>query len=106
MKIKIINTTTDSIKTAKHIAELLVSEKLSPCVHIIPNINSIYHWQDKIEHSIEYLLTIKTISNNIKNCIDIVKIHHNYENPELIVVNGEILLDKYRDWFINNSLKI
>ena len=47
MKIKIINTTINSYKTADQIAELLVSRKLSPCVQIIPEIQSIYYWKKK-----------------------------------------------------------
>ena len=42
MKIKIIVTTTNSEDIAKDIAKLLVSKKLSPCVNIIPKIQSIY----------------------------------------------------------------
>ena len=38
MKIKIIQTTTDSIKIAESISELLVNNNASPCVQIISNV--------------------------------------------------------------------
>ena len=47
MNIKIIITTTDSNKTANVIAEYLVKDNLSPCVQIVPNINSVYKWKGK-----------------------------------------------------------
>ena len=51
MKIKINQTTTDSIKIAKSISELLVKNSISPCVQIISNVKSVYQWKDKVEHS-------------------------------------------------------
>ena len=102
MKIKIIITTTDSNKTANNIAELLVSKKLSPCVQIIPNIQSIYLWKGNLEKSTEIILTIKTIPDKVQECKEVILKHHNYDIPELIITNGEILLDDFRDWFQKN----
>ena len=106
MKIKIIQTTTDSIKIAESISELLVNNNASPCVQIISNVKSVYQWKDKIEHSSEILLLIKTIPENIQKCKNIILKHHNYDTPELIVMDGCILEDDYRAWFIEHSRKI
>ena len=106
MKIKIIQTTTDSTKTAESISEILVKNNLSPCVQIIPNIKSVYQWNDKIEHSSEILLLIKTIPENVQKCKDIILKHHNYDVPELIVMDGYILEDDYQAWFIEHCRKI
>ena len=106
MKIKIIQTTTDSIKTAESISELLVKNNLSPCVQIIPNIKSVYQWKDKVEHSSEILLLIKTIPENVQKCKNIILKHHNYDTPEIIVMDGYILEDDYQAWFIEYCRKI
>ena len=103
MKIKIIQTTTDSIKTAESISEILVKNNLSPCVQIISNIKSVYRWKEKLEKTNEILLLIKTIPENVQQCKDIILKEHNYETPELIVTDGAILEDDYRDWFIGNN---
>ena len=103
MKIKLIYTTTDSIKIADKIAEMLVQDNQSPCVQIIPNIQSTYKLKDKIEKSREILLAIKTMPGKVQLCKNIILQHHNYEVPELVVIEGEILSDEYRDWFIENS---
>ena len=102
MKIKLIYTTTDSNKIADKIAEMLVQDNQSPCVQIIPNIQSIYKWKDKLEKSSEILLVIKTMPGKVQLCKNIILQHHNYEVPELVVIEGEILSDEYRDWFIEN----
>ena len=106
MKIKIIQTTIDSIKIAKSISELLVKNNLSPCVQIIPNIKSVYQWKNKVEHSSEILLLIKTIPGNVQKCKNIILKHHNYDTPEIIVMDGYILEDDYQAWFIQHCLKL
>ena len=106
MKIKIIQTTTDSTKTAESISEILVKNNLSPCVQIIPNIKSVYQWKDKVEHSNEILLLIKTIPENVQKCKNIILKHHNYDTPEIIVMDGYILEDDYQAWFIEYCRKI
>jgi len=103
MKIKIINTTTDSEDTASYISKLLLNEKLSPCVQIIPRINSLYIWKGKIEESQEFLLIIKTTVEMLEKCKELIIKHHNYDIPELITIDGELLYDNYKDWFIHNS---
>ena len=106
MKIKIIQTTTDSIKIAESISELLVNNNSSPCVQIISNVKSVYRWKNKLEQSSEILLLIKTIPEKIQQCKDIILKHHNYDVPEFIVIDGYILEDDYQDWFIEHCRKI
>ena len=106
MKIKIIQTTTDSTKTAESISEILVKNNLSPCVQIIPNIKSVYRWKNKLEHSSEILLLIKTIPEKVQKCKNIILKHHNYDTPELILMDGYILEDDYQAWFIEHCRKI
>ena len=103
MNIKIIITTTDSNKTANVIAEYLVKDNLSPCVQITSNIQSVYKWKGELDKSDEILLLIKTMPEKVQDCKELILKYHNYDVPELIVTNGEILNDKYRDWFIENS---
>ena len=102
MKIKFIITTTDSKRNANDIAEYLVKDNLSPCVQITSNIQSIYSWEGKLDKTDEILLLIKTIPEKVQDCKQLILKYHNYDIPEIIIINGEILNDEYRDWFINN----
>ena len=106
MKIKIILTTTDTDKNAKDIAEYLVKVNLSPCVQIVPNIQSVYKWKGKLDKSEEVLLLIKTIPEKVQDCQKFILKYHNYDVPELIVTDYDILNDTYRDWFIENCHEI
>ena len=78
MKIKIINTTTDSKKVANRIADLLIKDKLSPCVQVIQKINSTYKFKNNIKTANEYLLIVKTVPKNVLHCKEYIQKHHNY----------------------------
>jgi len=53
----ILNTCPDST-TAKRLATQIVENNLAACVNILPNLSSIYRWQDKVEITQEHLLLI------------------------------------------------
>ena len=103
MKINIIITTTDSKKTANDIAKYLVKDNLSPCVQIVPNIQSVYKWKGKLDKSGEIMLLVKTIPEKVQDCKKLILKYHNYDVPEIVVTNAEILNNEYRDWFNDNS---
>jgi periplasmic divalent cation tolerance protein len=46
---QLIMCTCPDISNAKLIAKHLIQEKLAACVNIIPNVISVYRWQDNIE---------------------------------------------------------
>ena len=106
MEIKIIITTTDSENIANDKAKYLVKNNLSPCVQITSNINSVYKWKGKLDKSGEILLLIKTISEKLQDCKKMILKYHNYDVPELVVTDGDILNDEYKNWFINNIQEI
>ena len=57
---RIVLTTTGSQEDAHKIAHALVERKLAACVNVVPQIESVYRWQGKVETATEWLLIIKT----------------------------------------------
>ncbi|PYX36734.1 MAG: divalent-cation tolerance protein CutA, partial [Acidobacteria bacterium] len=57
---KIVLTTAGSQQEAQRIAHTLVDRRLAACVNIVPQVRSIYRWQNKVEDAQEWLLLIKT----------------------------------------------
>ncbi len=101
----LIQTTSDSKKTLSKIGRLLLTEKLSTCIHVTDaGIESSYIWEDGITTEHEYQLTIKTDEKNRLDIVNLIKVHHNYDVPEIIEIKADILNNEYYKWF-NRSLK-
>ena len=52
-------TSAPTLEEAKQIGNTLIRSKLAACVNIIPNIVSVFEWEDKVDNSNEVLLMIK-----------------------------------------------
>jgi periplasmic divalent cation tolerance protein len=101
---QIILCTCPDIKSAKKIAQHLIKEKHAACVNIIPNIISVYRWQDNIECDDEVQLVIKTHAAKFNDVADEIKRLHRYDTPEIIAMNIQQGDNAYLNW-ITESLK-
>ena len=95
----IIETTSDSKKVLKRIAEKLINKKVTACVHITKIPYSCYVWNNKFVNKKEYKLEIKTIEDYEKTIFDIVKEEHNYKIFELSKKKLVNLNKAYLEWF-------
>jgi len=102
-KAQIVFNTCPDQETAQDIASQLVELQLAACVNIIPSIESIYRWQDKIESATEYLLIIKTQTDCYTELENTIQALHPYELPEVVAVPIETGLPAYLDWINNNT---
>jgi len=93
----IINTTTDSLKEAEKIEEVLLNEKLAACIQV-SKITSYYNWQEKQEKTEEYLLVIKTRKRLFNQIEDKIKEIHSYEVPEIIAYEITNISHDYAKW--------
>lgn len=84
--------------TARHIAAQLVTEKLAACANLIPNIESIYRWQGKIEKAPEVIVLFKTTATRCAAFQERLKSLHPYDVPEVICLQVEDGLPAYLDW--------
>ena len=76
--------TTEIDKTnASKLANLLLREKLIPCV-TFKNIESHFWWKGNINHSKEVQLIIKCKKENVNEVCNKIAEGHSYEVPEII----------------------
>jgi len=101
---RIVLSTAGSEEEARKIARHLVEQKLAACVNIIPRVESIYRWQQRVESSAECLLLIKTTSAKFPAVRDAIQKLHSYELPECVALNIEDGSADYLDW-IEKSVK-
>lgn len=94
----LVLTTTGNEAEARKIANELVERRLAACVNIVPRIQSIYRWQEKVETEEEFLLTIKTTKVRSVDVQAAIRELHSYDLPELVVISMEDGSAEYLQW--------
>jgi len=83
---------------ATRLAEMLVGAHLAACVQILPEMESVYRWQGKIERQSEVLLIAKTTKAKFDELEREVRALHSYDTPEIIAVPVITGSAPYLDW--------
>jgi periplasmic divalent cation tolerance protein len=94
----VVLTTAGSADEARKIAQALVERRLAACVNIVPQVESVYRWQGKIETASEWLLVIKTDSGAFEGVRAAIDDLHSYEVPECIMLTVDKGEREYLDW--------
>ena len=89
-------TTESSNANALRMAKLLIQNKLAACVSI-KQIYSIYEWDDDIEETKEFEITIKSKPEFKKNLIYFLHKNSTYEVPQIIYKKYHSDV-KYYEW--------
>ena len=90
-------------ETARRIARQLVTENFAACANIIPAVESIYRWQDKIEDAHETFVLFKTSAARYPALQEKLRSLHPYEVPEIICLPITGGLPEYLQWVVENS---
>ena len=85
------------------IANLAVKKNLAACGNILPNMKSIYKWQNKLQNDNETLLILKTNSNKYPLLEKLILEKHSYEVPCILKIPISDGNKEYLKW-INDSL--
>lgn len=96
--------TAGSREEAVRLADILVVARLAACVQILPEIESVYHWEGKVERSAETLLLAKTTTANFEPLEVMVRSLHSYETPEIIALPITAASAPYLEWLTTNVL--
>jgi len=90
---------------ATRLAEMLVGAHLAACVQILPEIESVYRWQGKIERQSEVLLIAKTTRGKFDDLEREVRALHSYDTPEIVAVPIVAGSAPYLEWLIKAAAK-
>jgi periplasmic divalent cation tolerance protein len=96
--------TAGSREEAARLADVLVGARLAACVQILPEIESVYHWQGKVERAPEVLLLAKTTLSNFNELESLVRSLHSYETPEIIALPITTGSAPYLEWLTANVI--
>ncbi|HXR99488.1 MAG TPA: divalent-cation tolerance protein CutA [Pyrinomonadaceae bacterium] len=101
----IVFMTASNGEEAARLADMLVGAHLAACVQILPEMESVYRWQGKIERAPEILLLAKTIKSKFEELEREVRALHSYDTPEIIAVPVVAGSASYVDWLIKSTKK-
>lgn len=94
--------TAPSREEAVRLAEMLIGARLAACVQILPEMESIYHWQGAIQRDTEVLLLAKTTQENFALLEREVRALHSYTTPEIIAIPAVAISEPYAKWLNEN----
>lgn len=92
--------------TAVQISRVLLEEKLVGCCHILPAMESMYHWNDRMETSTEHILLLKTLNTSdaqLRITQRVIELHP-YQVPCVMTLPVLGINDSYKKW-LEESLK-
>jgi len=96
----VVCTTVDSIKEARSISRILVEENLAACIQI-NQVRSIFEWEDEVDETLEFKLSIKTVADNYERIEEKLLEVHPYDLPEIISVPIMYAYGPYAEWVDN-----
>ena len=95
---RLVLSTAGTKEEAHKIAHALVERRLAACVNIVPQVESVYRWQGKVESAEEFLLLIKTSAERFAEVSAALGELHSYEVPECVSVAMEDGSAEYLQW--------
>src|SRR6185369_14079481 len=101
-KILLALSTFPDAEIARRISNQLVSERFAACANILPGVESIYRWKEKIESGNETLVLFKLSEERQSAFRDKLRSLHPYEVPEIIFVSISSGLPEYLRWVTEN----
>jgi|SRR6516164_1254701 periplasmic divalent cation tolerance protein len=90
--------TAPNLKTARSLANSVLSARLAACVNLVPKIEAHYWWQGKIERGAEVLMLIKTRRDFLARLEKEIIARHPYDTPEFIVLTVAGANKRYLEW--------
>jgi periplasmic divalent cation tolerance protein len=87
MKTSLVYVTASGLDEARRIARRMVEGRLAACANIIPAIESIYHWEGRVETGAEAAVIFKTRTALVPELSAAVRALHSYQCPCVAAVS-------------------
>jgi periplasmic divalent cation tolerance protein len=84
--------------TARALARAALEARLAACVNLVPDIESHYWWEGKLERAAEVLLLFKTTRGKLAALEKLIRREHPYDTPEFIALPLVSGTARYLSW--------
>jgi periplasmic divalent cation tolerance protein len=93
-----IHWTSGSMDEARKVCRFLVQERLVACAQIVPWIESVFMWDNKLDVSQETKVLLKTRADKYDRIRDVIMQNCTYQIPEITFFNIAGGNQEYLDW--------
>ncbi|GDY37467.1 periplasmic cytochrome biogenesis protein [Acidovorax sp. NB1] len=94
--IAVVTTTVATDAQVRLLAQLVLDARLAACVQVEP-ITAHFRWQGALQEDREFRLVYKTAPRALRPLLALVRAHHPYELPQLVVQTLQASAE-YADW--------
>jgi len=94
----LVVSTWPSAELARSASRIIIEERLAACANIVPNVESIYRWEGRIETGSELLVFMKTTAARYPALERRIQELHPFAVPEILGFEAETGLLAYCDW--------
>ncbi|MBA3543630.1 MAG: divalent-cation tolerance protein CutA [Chthoniobacterales bacterium] len=85
-EVLLVLSTFPDVATARRVGRQLVEEKCAACANLLPAVESIYWWEQKVETANETIVLFKTSADRYDAFETTLKQLHPYDVPEIIAL--------------------
>ena len=100
--VRVVLCTFPSTDVARQIGTLLVEMQLAACVNLVPAVESVYRWKDRVETASEVLAIIKTTAAGLPALEKELATRHPYEVAEIIAIDPTHISGPYARWLADS----
>lgn len=95
---RVLFITVPNIDVGRELARALLEARLAACVNIVPQVESLYWWEGKIQQDGEAMLVVKSQAGALDRLIETVRKNHPYDVPEVIAMPIDKGNPAYLSW--------
>jgi periplasmic divalent cation tolerance protein len=96
--------TVPSRAIGRRLARQCLKARLAACVNLVPDLESHYWWEGKLDTGRETLMLIKTRLALIESLEQLILKHHPYDTPEFIVIDIASGNARYLGWLASETM--
>ncbi len=90
--------TAPDLEVARRLAREALEARLIACANLMPQLESHYWWQGKLESSSEVVLVMKTTRSRLKALEKLILAGHPYDTAEFVALPIQAGSARYLDW--------
>ncbi len=102
---RVVLVTAPDIDTGRRLAKVTLEANLIACANIIPQVESHFTWEGKVEMESEALIVFKTTDDRLNELEGMIKQHHPYDTPEILALPIHSGVKDYLNWVADCTRK-